>query len=81
MVWNLFRPDIGYVQGMTYIAFMFLIRMDKIKTFKCFANLLFKSNLLLSLYSFQHNEVQLRLTFPDRGLLSELQLLPHREAA
>ncbi len=46
---------------MTYIAFMFLIRMDKIKAFKCFVNLLFKSKLLRALYGFKHLEVQKKI--------------------
>ncbi|KAK3279618.1 hypothetical protein CYMTET_12510 [Cymbomonas tetramitiformis] len=35
-----YRPDVGYVQGMSYLAGFFLLAMDKIDAFTCFANLL-----------------------------------------
>lgn len=35
-----YRPDIGYVQGMSFLASMFLLVMDTFDAFKCLANLL-----------------------------------------
>jgi TBC1 domain family member 14 len=35
-----YRPDIGYVQGMSYIAGNLLLYMDPLTAFTCFANLL-----------------------------------------
>lgn len=35
-----FRPDIGYVQGMSYIAGHLLLYMDPYPAFVCFANML-----------------------------------------
>ncbi|XP_066154904.1 TBC1 domain family member 12-like [Euwallacea fornicatus] len=35
-----FRPDIGYVQGMSYIAAILILNMDACDAFICFANLL-----------------------------------------
>ena len=35
-----YRPDIGYVQGMSFIASVFLLVMDSHLAFQCLANLL-----------------------------------------
>jgi TBC1 domain family member 14 len=48
-----FRPEIGYIQGMFYPLIMLLARMDKYNAFKCFANLILKSDLLSSAYQFK----------------------------
>ncbi|EGC33543.1 drainin [Dictyostelium purpureum] len=33
-----YRPDIGYVPGMTFLAAMFLLNMDKVEAFICLTN-------------------------------------------
>ena len=38
-----YRPDVGYVQGMSFIAALFLLYLDPADAFICFANLLNKS--------------------------------------
>ncbi|XP_072041794.1 TBC1 domain family member 12-like isoform X2 [Amphiura filiformis] len=38
-----YRPDVGYVQGMSFIAAIFLLYLDPSDAFICFANLLNKS--------------------------------------
>ena len=38
-----FRPDIGYVQGMSYIVATLLLYMDEFEAFVCFCNLLHRS--------------------------------------
>lgn len=35
-----YRPDIGYVQGMAYIALTLLLNMDEFSAFVSFSNLL-----------------------------------------
>lgn len=35
-----YRPDVGYVQGMSFIAAVFILNMDPPDAFVCFANLL-----------------------------------------
>ena len=35
-----YRPDVGYVQGMSYLAAILLLYMDDFTAFQCFANLL-----------------------------------------
>eukprot|EP01094_Clydonella_sp_ATCC50884_P001249 TRINITY_DN10931_c0_g1_i1.p1 TRINITY_DN10931_c0_g1~~TRINITY_DN10931_c0_g1_i1.p1 ORF type:complete len:456 (+),score=101.64 TRINITY_DN10931_c0_g1_i1:30-1370(+) len=41
-----YRPDIGYVQGMSYLAAMLLINVDSYEAFQCLANLLNRPMLL-----------------------------------
>jgi hypothetical protein len=36
----LYRPDIGYVQGMSFVVATLLLYMDEFEAFKCLANLL-----------------------------------------
>eukprot|EP01056_Protomagalhaensia_sp_Gyna25_P005685 Protomagalhaensia_sp_Gyna_25__5684@NODE_807_length_2574_cov_10_987771_g635_i0_p1_GENE_NODE_807_length_2574_cov_10_987771_g635_i0NODE_807_length_2574_cov_10_987771_g635_i0_p1_ORF_typecomplete_len329_score33_52RabGAPTBC/PF00566_18/9_9e42_NODE_807_length_2574_cov_10_987771_g635_i06961682 len=38
--WVVYRPDIGYVQGMAYIAATLLFTMDEFSAFVCLSNLL-----------------------------------------
>ena len=40
MSYAFYRPDIGYIQGMSYIAAILLLYMDVHVAFSCFANLL-----------------------------------------
>ena len=37
-----YRPDVGYVQGMSFIAAVLILNMDAPDAFVCFANLLNK---------------------------------------
>jgi len=37
-----YRPDVGYVQGMSFIAAMLLLNMDTVDAFICFSNLMHK---------------------------------------
>ncbi|CEM11165.1 unnamed protein product [Vitrella brassicaformis CCMP3155] len=41
----LWRPDLGYVQGMAYLAAMLLLHMDEYSAFVCFANLMLRRSL------------------------------------
>ena len=40
------RPDIGYVQGLSYIAGTLLLEMDKFASFVCFMNIILSPNIL-----------------------------------
>ncbi|KAF4694205.1 hypothetical protein FOZ60_008687 [Perkinsus olseni] len=46
----MYRPDIGYVQGMSFLAAMLLLYMDPFGAFVCLASLLLSSPTLLGLY-------------------------------
>ena len=40
MCYVCYRPDVGYVQGMSYLVATLLLYMDEFEAFKCMANLL-----------------------------------------
>ncbi|KAF4678215.1 hypothetical protein FOL47_003277 [Perkinsus chesapeaki] len=46
----MYRPDIGYVQGMSFLAAMLLLYMDSFSAFVCLSSLLLSSPTLLGLY-------------------------------
>jgi len=47
--YSVFRPSIGYVQGMTYLAGMLLLHMEPYDTFVCLCNL-FENHFFVSLF-------------------------------
>lgn len=49
---KLYRPDIGFIQGMSYIAVTLRMNMSTYETFKCFCNLVYSSDILFSNYTF-----------------------------
>ncbi len=54
------RPDIGYVQGLSYIAGTLLLQMDKFQTFICFMNIILSPN-ILSFYRLDEKNIKKRL--------------------
>jgi TBC1 domain family member 14 len=50
------RPDLGYVQGMSFIAAVFLLNMDPYEAFVCFANVL-NRRLFLSFFRMDLEQV------------------------
>lgn len=85
-----YRPDVGYVQGMSFIAAMLLLNMEVAEAFVCFANLLNKPCLLAffrldrSLMDsyfetfdefFHENLPQLHQHLQERNLTPDLYLL------
>lgn len=52
-----YRPDVGYVQGMSYIAAILILNMEQYDAFICFANLL---NQPLHLAAFTLNQEQMQ---------------------
>lgn len=52
-----YRPDVGYVQGMSYIAAILILNMEEIDAFVCFANLL---NRPLHVSAFTLNQIQMQ---------------------
>eukprot|EP00351_Strombidinopsis_sp_SopsisLIS2011_P005172 CAMPEP_0116870426 /NCGR_PEP_ID=MMETSP0463-20121206/317_1 /TAXON_ID=181622 /ORGANISM="Strombidinopsis sp, Strain SopsisLIS2011" /LENGTH=173 /DNA_ID=CAMNT_0004506917 /DNA_START=102 /DNA_END=623 /DNA_ORIENTATION=- len=56
---SIFRPDLGYVQGMSYIAASILLHTgDELHAFRCLGNLMNKE-LLFSFYSFEMDKVNI----------------------
>ncbi|GJQ67719.1 hypothetical protein Trydic_g16540 [Trypoxylus dichotomus] len=85
-----YRPDVGYVQGMSYIAAVLILNMEQLDAFICFANLLNKplhiaaftlNQLQMQAYYqafnevFNHNLPKLYLHFCKSGLTPDLYLL------
>ncbi|KAK9887169.1 hypothetical protein WA026_020622 [Henosepilachna vigintioctopunctata] len=51
-----YRPDVGYVQGMSYIAAILILNMEQYNAFICFANLL-NQPLHLSAFTLNQNQM------------------------
>jgi len=51
-----YRPDVGYVQGMSYLAGMLLLYNDPYHTFQCFCNML-NNHFLLSLFKMEIKQI------------------------
>ena len=47
-----YRPDIGYVQGMAYLGAILILHLGTYKAFETFANMICKSEMLRTFYSF-----------------------------
>jgi len=58
------RPDIGYVQGLSYIAGTLLLQMDKFTSFVCFMNIILSPN-ILPFYRLDENNIKKRLELFD----------------
>eukprot|EP01054_Gregarina_sp_Poly1_P005010 Gregarina_sp_Poly_1__5009@NODE_2655_length_1868_cov_51_406996_g143_i1_p1_GENE_NODE_2655_length_1868_cov_51_406996_g143_i1NODE_2655_length_1868_cov_51_406996_g143_i1_p1_ORF_typecomplete_len506_score53_14RabGAPTBC/PF00566_18/2_6e03RabGAPTBC/PF00566_18/1e30_NODE_2655_length_1868_cov_51_406996_g143_i1121529 len=56
--WVVYRPDIGYVQGMACVAATLLFTMDEFSSFVCLSNLLCKDT-LLKFYRFELPHIKL----------------------
>lgn len=54
------RPDIGYVQGLSYIAATLLLQMDKFQAFVCFMNIILSPN-ILPFYLLDEENIKKRL--------------------
>ena len=54
------RPDIGYVQGLSYIAATLLLQMDKFQAFVCFMNIILNPN-ILPFYLLDEEKIRKRL--------------------
>lgn len=58
MAFVLLRPDLGYVQGMSYVAGSLLLHFgSELETFVSFANIMGREELLFNFYSFDMDKV------------------------
>lgn len=62
-----YRPDVGYVQGMSYIAAVLLLNMDEYHAFTCFANVL-NNPCYMSFYSMNLDEMKKYMGVLEYGL-------------
>lgn len=71
LLFQVYRPDIGYVQGMSYLMVMFYYYYDEYESFVLFTNMVLTKNILSKCYQFDLSEV--RPPNPDRRLQGHLQ--------
>ena len=60
-LFQLYRPDIGYVQGMSYIVSHLYYLFDENKCFALFSNLVICNKFVYSMYSFDVEKVRLEI--------------------
>lgn len=68
------RPDIGYIQGISYIAGLLLIYMDKFQAFVALCNMVLSSN-IISFYRFDDFNIKKRLQIFKQVLYYNLPVL------
>lgn len=70
------RPDIGYSQGMSFLAAVLLLYVDDVAdVFACFANMLLHESCFLHFFSMKMPEVRIYLSVHDRFLRDEMPTL------
>ena len=58
LAYSIFRPDLGYVQGMSYVAASIMLHYgNEFQTFMLFANMLNREQQLFNFYSFDMDKV------------------------
>jgi hypothetical protein len=67
-VFELYRPDIKYVQGMSYLAWIFLIRLSPYRAFACFCNLVLSDPFVHALYMFNEGRIRRIVSYFDECL-------------
>lgn len=65
------RPDIGYVQGMSYLAAFILTECPEYISFVLFYNLITKGQ-ILSFYTFKSDVIMAKLKFFRQAFLIEI---------
>ena len=59
MAYSLYRPDIGYVQGLSFIAALVIVTTeDELSAFALIANLLSRESMINDFYQFDMGEVK-----------------------
>ncbi|CAD2093894.1 GTPase-activating protein, putative [Plasmodium vinckei brucechwatti] len=73
----MFKPELGYIQGMSYIALVFLLHCKLEKAFIHFANFMEYKN-MRNLYSFNKQEIQIFL-FTIKEILTKKNIEVYKE--
>ena len=71
-LWHIYRPDVGYVQGMSYLMVMLYYYFEDYECFVYFANLILTKHIILQSYTFNMPFVSLTLT-SDQSCPADLQ--------
>ncbi|CAA9990556.1 GTPase-activating protein, putative [Plasmodium knowlesi strain H] len=72
-----FKPELGYVQGMSYIALVFLLYCNLEKAFVHFANFMERKE-IYNLYSFNNNEIKI-YTYIIKEILNKQNVEIYKE--
>ena len=56
-MFHLYRPDVGYVQGMTYLMVTFYYYFDEFETFVLFTNLVLTKDIIYHSYTFDMDSI------------------------
>lgn len=69
------KPDVGYSQGMSFLAAVLLLYMDPYEAFCCFVNMLLHKSCFLHFFKIKMPEVRFYLTVHERLLSEEMPSL------
>lgn len=69
------KPDVGYSQGMSFLAAVLLLYMDPYEAFCCFVNMLLHKSCFLHFFKIKMPEVKFYLTIHEKLLGEEMPLL------
>lgn len=69
------KPDVGYSQGMSFLAAVLLLNMDPPEAFSCFVNMLLHKSCFLHFFKIKMPEVRFYLTVHDRLFAEEMPAL------
>jgi len=58
-IFHVFRPDVSYIQGMTYPAIILIPVVGKIKAFNIFCNLILGNSFFRKVYSMEEGFVEI----------------------
>ncbi|PXF42307.1 TBC1 domain family member 14 [Gracilariopsis chorda] len=69
------KPDVGYSQGMSFLAAVLLLYMDPFEAFSCFCNMLLHKSCFLHFFRIKMPEVRIYLAVHDKLLHEEMPSL------
>lgn len=69
------KPDVGYSQGMSFVAAVLLLYMDPYEAFSCFANMLLYKSCFLHFFRIKMPEVKCYLMVHERLLAEDMPAL------
>lgn len=69
------KPDVGYSQGMSFVAAVLLLYMDAYDAFACFANMLLYKSCFLHFFRIKMPEVRCYLVVHERLLADDMPAL------
>lgn len=71
------KPDVGYSQGMSFVAAVLLLYMDPYEAFSCFSNMVLYKSFFLNFFRIKMPEVKCYLLVHEKFLEEEMPALFH----